>query len=38
MAPLLLQLLAEHAATGMPPAYLATPERAAPRTNDQDPA
>jgi hypothetical protein len=38
MAPLLLQLLAEHAATGMPPAYLATPEPAAPRTNDQDPA
>jgi hypothetical protein len=37
MAPLLLQLLAEHAATGMPPAYLATPEPAAPRTNDQDP-
>ena len=38
MAPLLLQLLAEHAATGMPPAYLAAPEPAAPRTNDQDPA
>ena len=38
MAPLLLQLLAEHAATGMPAAYLATPEPAAPRTNDQDPA
>ena len=38
MAPLLLQLLAEHAATGMPPAYLAMPEPAAPRTNDQDPA
>jgi putative transposase len=38
MAPLLLQLLAEHAATGMPPAYLAAPEPAAPRTTDRDPA
>lgn len=38
MAPLLLQLLAEHAATGMPPAYLATPEPAPARTPDQDPA
>jgi hypothetical protein len=26
MAPLLLQLLAEHAATGMPPAYLSAAE------------
>jgi len=37
MAPLLLQLLAEHAATGMPPAYLCAPEPAAPRPNDQEP-
>ena len=28
MAPLLRQLLAEHAATGLPPAYLPTPEPA----------
>ena len=37
MAPLLLQLLAEHAATGMPPAYLCAPEPATPRPNDQEP-
>lgn len=38
MAPLLLQLLAEHAATGMPPAYLCAPDAAAPNPTDQDPA
>ena len=38
MAPLLLQLLAEHAATGMPPAYLPAPDPAAPGTTVQDPA
>ena len=38
MAPLLRELLAEYAATGLPPAYLPTPEPAAPRTTDQDPA
>ena len=38
MAPLLLQLLAEHAATGMPPAYLCAPDPAAPSSTDQEPA
>ena len=38
MAPLLLQLLAEHAATGMPPAYLCAPDAPAPGTTDQEPA
>ena len=32
MAPLMRQLLAEHAATGLPPAYLPTPTPAAPST------
>ena len=34
MAPLLRQLLADHAATGLPPAYLPS----SPSTNDKDPA
>ena len=38
MAPLLLQLLAEHAATGMPPAYLPATDAAAPNPTDQAPA
>jgi hypothetical protein len=38
MAPLLLQLLAEHAATGMPPAYLCAPDPTTPGTTDEDSA
>jgi hypothetical protein len=33
-----LQLLAEHAATGMPSAYLSALDPAAPGTADQEPA
>ena len=38
MAPLLLHLLAEHAATDMPPAYLSAPDPSAPGSTDQEPA
>jgi hypothetical protein len=39
MAPLLRQLLAEHAATGLPPAYLPTPMPTAPTTpSSKDPS
>jgi hypothetical protein len=37
MAPLLRELLAEYAATGMPPAYLPSTEPASSAPTDNDP-